>query len=109
MGKELQVSLGVIGVLLIMFLAMVYQRVFLNPTLDTDGIRTSIQQVDDDQDKTRQVDSQPTIVSDPLNIGSNNPRQGARNPRNPRPSDRENIPTPSRGGARFTPVPHVER
>jgi hypothetical protein len=122
MGKELQVSLGVIGVLLIMFLAMVYQRFFLNSNLDTDPIRTSIQSVDSPDPRNLQVNSQPTLVQDnqmdqPPSNPPSNPRQGADNPRNSRPDssdvdrdvDRDNGPVPARDGHRFTPAPHVER
>ena len=87
MGKELQVSLGVIGVLLMLFLAMVYQRFFLNSP-HGEPVRAVINAVDSPE-TTHTIKSHPTIVKDPspAEESVDNPRQNPRNPRNPRPID----------------------
>jgi hypothetical protein len=78
MGKEMHVALGVIGVLLILFVAMVAQRLFWDPSDET--VPAQIPTVMSDLQQTRRVQSQPTIVIDPLPIDT----VPAENPRNPR-------------------------
>lgn len=105
MGKELQVSLGVIGVLLIIFLVVVYQRIVTNSSADP-LIPTSVQNFDSagsGRDHP-QVNSQPTIVRDTPGTATENVQQQPQNPRKRHHDRREPQPIPDRTG-RFVPMP----
>jgi hypothetical protein len=91
MGKEMQVSLGVIGVLLMLFLAMVFQRLFWDPSR-TDQLPSVNIPSDQSDSPSLGVHVQPTIVGDDRHTDSvDNPRQPAENPRNPRKSRDDSV------------------
>jgi hypothetical protein len=122
MGKELQVSMGVIGVLLIMFLAMVYFRFFRDPEFGEPVVPAHIRNVDSGA-VVNYAPSQPTIVRPPVSDAAAtdprgndqslivNPRQVIRNPRTPATeveSDVESDAQNDRQPRSFTPAPTVE-